>query len=48
MKQHAKDIRCANSGGDGSEPGWYAATVLDYVADNLREIAARQPSPSSP
>lgn len=44
LKQHAKDIRAGVSGGDGSEPGWHAANVLDYVADNFHEIAERQPT----
>jgi hypothetical protein len=44
LRQHARDIRSANSGGDGSEPGWHAADVLDHIANNWNEIVARQPS----
>lgn len=45
LKQYAKDIRAACSGSSDADPGWAQAEILDFVAENLHEIAANQPSP---
>lgn len=38
-EREALGHRSANSGGDGTEPGWRYADILDQAAGNIRKLA---------